>query len=361
MNFGQDQINWAKIDEIGQQVQSTIKVNAKDNTLAKTIFAKFPVGTHRLRQIPIGNPLENIPFMELGQHTARVPIQNKQTGATYMGTYYEMCWRFIYENFLAKTTQEERRDNTLLGHLTKQGKINEEETTKFQEYGCPYCKFHEHLVRYGCPKEDSNKLFTKFQYIWNIMWKFDPLNASGDNKLYVWGQSKQHFNSIIGTIRRDKASGIYTLDPEKGYDVFWTARNEGQARRYDSPSYDRIASPLLLGDQVPYNLADIMMGGFRPYDHMVNTMKKGYGNLITQYGYAIPGDLAIAAQLANPNPSPVPQQVFPQQAIPVPQNIPVNQVVVPYPPTTPPVREDVGGGYYKQGGYLYDPSGKQLF
>lgn len=358
MNFGQDQINWAKMDEVGQQVQSTTKT--RDNTVARTIFAKFPQGTHRLRQIPVGNPLDGVPFMELGQHTARVPFNGT------MGTAYQMCWRFILENFLAQTTQEAKRDNTLLGHLTKKEKINQAETEKFQEFGCPFCKFHEHLVRYGADKEDSNKLFTKFQYIWNVIWKFDAMNGSGDNKLYVWGQSKQHFNTLIGNIRRDKAAGVYTLDPQNGFDVFWTARGDGQSRRYDSPSYDRVASPLLLGDQVPYNLADVAMNNFHPYQEMVNLLKKGYGGLIQQYAYTIPGDLTISAQLANPVPMP-PQQIYQpvtpqvQQAVPMQQfpqfNIPQATNV----PVQPSNRKMFQNGFYEENGMLYKPDGTPAF
>lgn len=356
MNFGQDTINWAKIDEIGQQVQST--TNRKiDNSLAKTIFAKFPQGTHRLRQIPVGNPLDGIPFMEIGQHTARIPYQGT------MITLYQMCWRFILENFLSKTTQEEKRDNTLLGHLTKKEKINQQETDKFQEFGCPFCKFHEHLVRYGADKLDSNKLFTKFQYLWNIIWKFDAMNGTGDNKLYVWGQSKQHFNTLIENIRRDKRAGIYTLDPNTGFDVFWTARGDGQARRYDAPSYDRVGSPLLLGDQVPYNLADVMTSNFKSYQDMVNLMKKGYGNLIEQFGYTIPGDMTIGAQLANPVPMhPVVQggmELNQQMQNQFPNfNIPQQATNVPVPTSN---RKELPGGYYQENGKLYDPTGKELF
>ena len=360
--FNQDNINWAKIDEVGNQVQSTSK--GFPGQTAKTIFGKFKGGTtNRLRVIPVGDPLENVPFMELGQHSLKIPITDPSTGNTTWPTVFCMCWQFVLNNLLSKQTQEEKKNNSLLGFLKQKGKINEEESEKFQTYGCPFCKGHEHLEKLQFDKDVRNKLYPKHQWIWNVQWKFDADLGTGDNKIYVWGISKGHFNTIITAMRRDRKQGVYTFDPNNGFDIFWTAKGEGLMRRYDSPAFDRMPSRLDLGGQAPFNLAEVMANSFKPYQEMVNILKKGFSDTFRQTGYVIPGDIALQVQYGNPMAMSVPQpsnQAIPVQAQNFGQHFnEVTQATQPQQVTSN--RKILAGGWYEENGMLYKPNGEPAF
>src|SRR4030095_514684 len=351
MNKMDNNINWEKLEQDAQASTST----SKYDTPQRTIFLKVKPGIHKLRILPTGNKLDSLPYMRLTQHAVRTPGEGGRTNASFM-----LCWNFMWENIASKKTKEEQRDNSIVGYLMKAQKMTNEDLKKFQEHGCPFCKAFAHLDMHGVEKDVKNALLPKDQWIWNVLCR--ATQYSGDGKCYVWGISKTHFNSVINAIRQDKASGHYTLDPDSGFDLTWNATGEGMGRRYGAPMFDRNPSPLnMMPGDIPFDLAEVMMNSYRPYQEMVNGLKLAFGKLLSTYAYIIPGDIAVANAYAGVETgrmqAQVPNVANIPGAIPMPDPTPF----IPQPVAQLAAREEVGGGYYKMNGKLYDPTGKELF
>lgn len=341
------EINWEKLESDAQQTTSV----SKYDTPQRTIFLKVKPGIHKLRILPTGNKLDSLPYMRLSQHTIRVPGEGGRMIPTFM-----LCWNFLRENLDSKATIEEKKNNSILSYLTRAEKMTNEDLKKFGEFGCPFCKAFAHLDMHGVEKEIKNGLLPKDQWIWNVIWR--RTQYSGDGKIYVWGISKTHFNSVITAIKQDKQAGHFTLDPDKGFDLTWNATGENLQRRYAAPMFDRNPSPLgMEPNDIPFDLAEVMANSCKTYQEMINTLKLAYGAKLRDYAYIIPGDIAVSQ--AYPQTNNVVQSVSFQQPEPI-QTIPPQVTNIP-PQVFTSTREDVGGGYYKEGGFLYDPSGKKLF
>lgn len=394
-------MNWDKINRIAENNQNTAQAGEKK--FERSIFAKFPAGMHKLRIIPVGNKLEGLPFVELGQHSFRLPDDKGQ-----LRTQFVMCWQFLMNNLNSFETIEDKRSKSLLSYLvTKQQdgtqKLDPANQSLYEQHGCPVCQAFLSMERYGVDKNVRNGFFVKQQWIWNVLWKHNGF--SGDNKVYVWGTSKKHFNHIINVITMDKKAGIFTLDPNNGFDHSWNASGGNDfSRRYDAPMFERVASPLHLApDQVPFDLVEVASNSFKPYQEVVNLLKRAASELLQSIGHTIQGDQALSVPMTYQNPSAMsvpnmpgntPVQApnvvqFPtvnqmvQPFIPVPQgqvqqaqqiNVPVNPAhafqaspPVTFPPQAIPVapvqeeRKDLGGGYYQVGNTVYKPDGSVAF
>lgn len=340
--------NWDKLE---QDAQATTSVSKYD-TPQRTIFLKVKQGIHKLRILPTGNKLDSLPYMRLSQHTVRIPREGGGLVPTFM-----LCWNFMLENLNSKQTMEEKKNNSILSYLKRAEKMSDEDLKKFGEYGCPFCKAFAHLDMHGVEKDVKNGLLPKDQWIWNVIWR--RTQYSGDGKIYVWGISKTHFNSVITAIKQDKASGHFTLDPDKGFDLTWNATGEGLQRRYSAPMFDRNPSPLgMEQNDIPFDLAEIMANSYKPYQDMVNALKQSNGKVLQTYGYIIPGDIAVSQAYAAPVNNVVQMPNLPPAAIMQSGEVQFAQQTPILPQA---VREDLGNGYYKQDGYVYDATGKQLF
>jgi hypothetical protein len=412
-------MNWDKINRIAENNQNTAMAGEKK--FERSIFAKFPAGMHKLRIIPVGNKLEGLPFVEIGQHSFRLPDDKGQ-----LRTQFVMCWQFLMNNLNSFETIEEKRSKSLLSYLvTKQAdgtqKLDPANQSLYEQHGCPVCQAFLSMERYGVDKNVRNGFFVKQQWIWNVLWKWNGF--SGDNKIYVWGVSKKHFNHIINVITQDKKAGIFTLDPTNGFDHSWNAVGGNDfSRRYDAPMFDRVPSPLhLTPDQIPFDLVEVASNSFKPYQDVVNLLKRTASELLQSIGHTIQGDQALSVPMTYQNPSamavpPTPQvanliaqreqlsqaapinipsavqapnvvqfpqpaaQVFPSHSgggavlSGVAQFPPSNQPwAMPGTPGNPlpaqaipvqPVQEErkhLGGGYYQVGNTVYKPDGSVAF
>jgi hypothetical protein len=382
--YATNDINWNKIDEMAAKQQSTSNVG--DKKFERTIFAKFPAGMHRLRIVPVGNRLEGLPFLEVGQHSFRLPDERGQLKSQFV-----MCWEFLLNNLRSFESVEDKRTKSLLSWLVANNKLAPQDKELYEANGCPVCKAFQTMEARGVEKIVRNAYFMKQQFIWNVVWRFNGF--SGDNKIYVWGISKKHQNHIINALQQDRKQGIFTLDTEKGYDHSWNATGGNDfSRRYDVPNFDRVSSPLnLTPDQIPFDLVEIGCNSFKPYQEAVNLLKRAGSELLASIGHTIAGDItaSIPMQYGNPGAMPVPEQNIPAIFIPnsaqqtmqqhiqqIPQNFPpqpqfapptLNQMVPPFtPPNTPTVpvqgdRKDLGGGYYQVGATVYKPDGTVAF
>lgn len=411
-------MNWDKINRIAENNQNTAQAGEKK--FERSIFAKFPAGMHKLRIIPVGNKLEGLPFVELGQHSVRLPDDKG-----VLRTQFVMCWSFLMNNLNSFETLEDKRTKSLLSYLVTpqqdgKQKLDRANQDLYEQHGCPFCKAFIDMERYGVDKNVRNAFFTKQQWIWNVLWKANGF--SGDNKVYVWGVSKKHFNHIINIITMDKKAGIFTLDPANGFDHSWNAAGGNDfSRRYDAPMFDRVPSPLHLApDQIPFDLVEVASNSFKPYQDVVNLLKRSASELLQSIGHTIQGDQSLSVPMSYQNPSamavpiehrpPMPFQVgvdpghpqgsqqvtnvvqfpTPNQMVqgfipPAPQPMPAwsgqGQIVPPvnpahafqssppitFPPQAIPVqpvqeeRKDLGGGYYQVGNTVYKPDGTVAF
>src|SRR5574339_659633 len=126
----QDSIDWNRISEDGTQNSSGVT----RTTQQKTVFIKFSPGIHKVRLLHTGNKLNRIPYLKVTQNTVQAYIDGRQK------TMFAWCWNALWDNLISKKTDEERKNNTLVGYLFKQQKLNNEMMKQFQEYGCPFCK-----------------------------------------------------------------------------------------------------------------------------------------------------------------------------------------------------------------------------
>jgi|SRR4030095_6048625 len=383
--YGTENINWNKIDEMAAKQQSTSNVN--DKKFERTIFAKFPAGMHRLRIVPVGNRLEGLPFLEVGQHSFRLPDERGQ-----LKSQFAMCWEFLLNNLRSFESVEDKRTKSLLSWLVANNKLAPQDKELYEANGCPVCKAFQAMEARGVDKNIRNAYFMKQQFIWNVVWRFNGF--SGDNKIYVWGISKKHQNHIINALQQDRKQGIFTLDVEKGYDHSWNATGGNDfSRRYDVPNFDRVSSPLnLTPDQTPFDLVEIGCNSFKPYQDTVNLLKRAASELLSSIGHTIAGDItaSIPMQYGNPGAMPVPpptpqvanliaqrEQLSQAPPINVPTAVPtmqqhVQQIPQNFPPqnvypAAPPQetvftnKKDLGGGYYQVGATVYKPDGTVAF
>lgn len=345
-----DNVNWNQLEQDAIGAVST----AKYDGASKDAFFKCKPGIHKLRLMPTGNKLDNLPYIKVTQHVMRLPTAEGRIAPIFM-----LCNTFLWNNLLSKPTDDEKRHNSLIGYLMKAGKMNPEEFKKVQDYGCPVCKGYQHMNIHGVETETKNALLPKEQYMWNVIWRRGQF--SGDDKVYVWGISKMHFNSVIAQIRQDKAQGYFTLDPDKGFDLTWSASGEGLARRYGAPMFDRVPTPInLQQDQIAFDLAEIAIASYKPYQEVLNNLKQGFGKRLSELAFIPEGDTAVHQHYSTPESMSVPlASQTPQQMAIAQMPISMQQQVAP-----PPVdlgKEIFEGGYYKMGGKLYSPDGKELF
>lgn len=364
--FDNNTMNWGKIDSDAVKNQSTS--NVENKAFERTVFAKFKAGMHKLRIVPIGNRLENIPYLEIGQHSYKMPNEKGQPT-----TYFVLCWEFLLSNIKSFESVDDKRTKSLLSYLVGNKKLDEVNQKLYEQHGCPWCKAFQFMESVGIEKNVRNNFFMKQQWLWNVQWKHNGF--SGDNKIYVWSISKKHFNHIINVLKQDRQGGIYTLDPNNGFDHSWNATGGNDfSRRYDAPMFERVPSPLqLMPNDVPFDLVEIGCNSLKSYQDSVNLLKRAAGELLSSRGYAIPGDIAVSVpmQYGNPNAMQVPEQnipaIFVPQALVQPPNpIQPTNVAIQHAPAgvqvqTQAERKDLGGGYYQIGATVYKPDGSVAF
>src|SRR5215475_14098927 len=214
-----DKVNWDKIDEDSKRTQSTSKYDSND----KTLFLKVKQGIHKLRILPTGNKLDKIPYLQLSQHVVRLPNADGRIVPTFM-----LCWNFILDNINSKETVDEKKNDSILSYLMKMQKMTQIDLDKFQNHGCPFCKAFAYMDAMGVDKEVRNPLYPKNTWNWNVIWRHNGI--SGDGNIYIWGVTQTHFNALIQQIKQDKTQGVFTLDPDKGFDLTLQATGEGLQR-----------------------------------------------------------------------------------------------------------------------------------
>src|SRR5215475_9733208 len=240
----------------------------------------------------------------------------------------------------------------------KMQKMTQIDLDKFQNHGCPFCKAFAYMDAMGVDKEVKSPLYPRSSWNWNVIWRHNGI--SGDGNIYIWGVTQTHFNALIQQIKQDKTQGVFTLDPDKGFDLTLQATGEGLQRRYGSPTFDRMSSPANLREgDIPYDLAEVVLASsYKTYQDMVNNLKIGFGARLRELGYVIPGDISVEQAYAQTPQSF--QQVNPQNTEQLnkmyPQQVPSMQQ-----PIIQSNRIDKGNGYYEIDGCLYDPTGKKLF
>lgn len=282
----EQEINWKQFDEDAAASISTSQYGQSQ----KTIFLKVQQGMHKIRLLPVGNKLDNLPYMRTVQHNVATYVEGKQR------VVFGLCWTYLYECLLAKKTNDERRDNTIIGYLIKQGKLADAELKKYQEHGCPFCKAFEKMDLYGVEKETKNKFLKREQFLWNVVYR--TYQGNGDNQIYVWGCSKTQFNKVVGFIRTYKELGKSLLSMSNGYDIMMQATGEKLLRRYDVNVYPQEV-PVDIGQNIPYDLAELVSAGFKTYDEMCGMLRQGGATVLDAIGYSIPGYNPVYIPPAN--------------------------------------------------------------
>src|SRR5262245_19119382 len=162
--FDNNTMNWGKIESDAVKNQSTSNVEQK--AFERTVFAKFKAGMHKLRIVPIGNRLENIPYVEIRQHSYRMP--NEKGVPT---SYFVMCWEFLLNNIKSFESIEDKRTKSLLSYLVSNQKLDKNNQALYEQYGCPWCKAFQFMEYVGIDKNISNNFFMKQQWLFNFICK----------------------------------------------------------------------------------------------------------------------------------------------------------------------------------------------
>ena len=287
-----DETNWDVISSAASQAASTAN-KAAGQEMKKNIFLKVKQGFHTLRILPGGNKLDKLPYMRTGQHTIQAydPVNGRQKSE------FCLCWNFLFDNLMSKATPQEKKDNTLIGYLIKQGKLLNEDMKKFQDYKCPFCAAFQVMDTYGVDKGIRSKFLMKEQFLFNVYYRLNPQNNMGDNSIYVWGCSKTQFNKVVTSMQMCREAGVNPISLTEGRDWLLQATGEGfggagQGRRYDI-QVKQANCPVDIGQQIPYDLAEVVTNGFKTYQECVNMLKKFGGELLTSIGYVIPGDQVL--------------------------------------------------------------------
>lgn len=343
-------IDWDKLNQDATSSTSTSKYGGGE----KSVFIKMKAGIHHLRIIPSGNDLEKLPYIRLMQHPVRYVKEDGQPAFSF-----PLCWAYVMQNLKDKQTEEDRKTKSLLVYLINQQLLNQIESDKYQQNGCPFCKAFQFLNNHSVEAETRNKFYPKDQYLFNVLWRKRDL--SGDNGIYIWRVSKTQFNNIINQIRLNKFElSNNPLDTATGKDLIVQATGEGLARRYPMIQFSSVQTPLNLTEQTPHNLLTVIDTAFKPYQETVNEMKLGFGKILAHYGYTIPGDMVISQQYQNV--SKVADNIT--QFATIPDPVPattVRETIKPIEPTgIEPMRE--GDEVVYQGGKLINKrTGKEVF
>jgi hypothetical protein len=287
---------------------------------------------------------------------------------------FVLCWSFVLNDLVQLAdpakggSPQLQKERSLVSYLGSIKAITQDEFTKYQTYGCPFCKAFNRLNEMGADNETKNKFYPKEQYFFNAIWRkttFAGQPASGDDDVYIWRTSKTLANGMISTIQAMmEQAGVNYLDINTGRDVMLQATGEKLARRYPVCQFVERGSLMNLGERIPHNLLAVVEASNKEYQKAVNYMKATYGNVLQQYGHVIAGDQALTqaygsaqqtVQMANQmiaqnqNPS---QFAAPSSIVnPIPTT-PVNPV-----PSQPMYSQ--GDGTYLKDGVLYNATTHQ--
>ena len=268
--------------------------NSSATSKEKSAFLKLKAGFHHLRLVPTGNQVKKTFYLEAVQHPVRVP---KDDGSGWVDQFV-LCWSWMLNDLMKlKDDPQAQKTKTYVSYLGSVKAINQEEFTKYQTYGCPFCKIFNRLNELGVDNETKNKFYPKRQFFFNAIWRdtnFSGQPASGDGDVYIWRTSKTIGESITNTIKTMmQQGGVNYVDINTGKDILLQATGEKLARRYPTCQFVDRGTPLNLGEKIPHNLLDILAVSNKEYQKAVNYIKASYGSLLMQYGYAIPGDTAL--------------------------------------------------------------------
>jgi len=289
-------VNW---DAINAEVDKSLPTG-KYGRNEKTIFLKLPIGIHRLRIVPSGNATEQLPYLKIAEHTCTIP-DPARPGERGKFTSV-LCWRHLYENLISKKSDEEKKKNSLIaGYLGANNLLDQDNYRKYKEFGCAWCKAHSFLNMHGVEQEVRSNFWPRDAIFWNVIYRQGT--TGGDNKVYIWRQSKTQFNVIINTLKIIKDAGVSSyLDVNTGRDMMIQATGMGLARRYPILQFMGEASPLNIGEETPHSLeANVLGKGYRTYQDSVNILKQAYGKVLAAYGHIIQGDQIINEQYTHNN------------------------------------------------------------
>lgn len=294
-----NEMDWNEVNRAANNAM-TATHPAGSTASEKSIFMRMKAGFHHLRLVPAGNPLKRTYFLQIMQHPVKIP---RDDGSGWQDKFV-LCWSHMMNDLKQYAGNvEEQNTKTFISFLGSQKLLTKDEFTKYNTYGCPFCKVFNHLNQMGIETETKNKFYPKEQWFFNVIHRsqtFNGLPASGDDGVYIWRMAKTAGNKINKTITtmRDQA-GVNYLDINTGRDLLVEATGEGLARRYPVVQFVDANTPLNLGEKIPHNLLDILTSSFFEYQKVVNFIKATYGELLRTNNYLIPGDQALTQAYGN--------------------------------------------------------------
>jgi hypothetical protein len=310
-------VNWDAINADVEKQLATGKYGVKQ----PSVWLKLTPGVHTLRIVPSGNATEKLPYLKLIEHS--FSTKDEASGKPQFGSI--LCWRYLLDNLTSKKTDQEKAENSLISFLGAQRLLDQENYKKYMEFGCPWCQAHSFLNMHGVEQEVRSKFWGREAYFWNVIWR--RTEYTGDDKVYIWRQSKGGFNTVINSIKIAKMarSGENYIDVNAGRDLMIQATGNGLQRRYPVIQFVGDTSPLNLGDQTAHSLdSNVVSKGFKTYQDAVNLLKQCHGKVLMAQGHQIKGDQVIsqqyqtAVQVLNTPIQPTANQVLPG-SIPVVQ------------------------------------------
>lgn len=294
--YNTNEMDW---NEVGSAINTGSSSN-ENTTNDKSVFLKLKAGFHHLRIVPTGNSLKKTFFVKLMQHPVKVP---KDDGSGTMDQFV-LCWSYILDDLMKlKDDPVAQKTKSFVSYLGSIKAITQDDFTKYQTYGCPFCKAFNRLNEMGADNETKNKFYPKQQFFFNAIWRkttFAGQPATGDDEVYIWRTSKTMAGTIIGTIQAMmQQGGINYIDVNTGRDVLLQATGEKLARRYPTCQFVDRGTPLNLGERIPHNLLDVLSTSHKEYQKAVNYLKASFGEVLKNYGHVIAGDEALTAVYAN--------------------------------------------------------------
>lgn len=293
------EINWDGIASKAKQIdQSALSRGSMptDGTTSSYLKMVEP-GTYKLRILPMGNYIDNLPFKEVVRHELR-SISNEGSRITL----WSLCWDFI---------QKEREG--IARPLAKMQKLFKEDSEKYRQYGCPICQFRQALwneangirdkIAAKPIKEMASAVGPRVKYLWNVI-------ARNDGNVYVYSCSKTIGETIIGQMDTYRENKINVLDLRTGYDFQITAEGpNNENRRYKSPMFLAIPKPAVkgnAGDIIPHDLTEYACQNFQNYQSTIDMLLQAYGKKIARMGYSVGGDESSWDEAVTKGHPPVP-------------------------------------------------------
>lgn len=342
-------VNWDAINAETEKQLATGKYGMKQ----PSVWLKLTPGVHTLRIVPSGNATERLPYLKIMEHA--FSTKDEASGKPQFGSI--ICWRYLMDNLTSKKTQQEKEENSLIAYLGAQRLLDQENYKKYNEFGCPWCQAHSFLNMHGVEPEVRSKFWAREAYFWNVIWR--KTEYTGDDRVYIWRQSKGGFGTVINSIRIAKMAkmGESYIDVNAGRDLMIQATGTGLQRRYPVIQFVGETSPLNLGDQTAHSLdTHVISKGYKTYQDAVNLLKQCHGKVLQAQGHVIKGDVVISQQYQNA--ASIVQTPIQPAAQALPSNIPIAQATVDIDPSFMPGDTVVVNA---QGVMVNSRTGKEMF